>query len=173
MFDYIIRAKVLGKFGDNVDTNIIAGSLPTMTALDPKFIERMKPGGFLVSGKHFGCGSSRETAPVRLKEANVKAVIAEPTFARIFFRNSINQGLPVIECRGAQRINLGDDLELNIRTAVIKNLTTGETLQGLPLPQFLLERIAAGGVFDHLKQLIQRNAVTVRRYQATQNTHFL
>lgn len=163
MSDYVIRAKVLGKFGDNVDTNIIAGSLPTMTALDPDFIERMKPGGILVGGKHFGCGSSRESAPVRLKEANVKAVIAEPTFARIFFRNSINQGLPVIECRRAQRINLGDELELNVRTALIKNLTTGETLQGLSLPPFLLERVAVGGVFNHLKQLIEKNAVKVRQ----------
>ena len=169
MAKYILKGKVLAKYGDNIDTDIIAPAIPertrealakvAMTPLDPDFPEKMRPGGILVAGKHFGAGSSRETAPVGLKAAGTKAIIAD-FFARIFYRNAINQGIPVVECKGAsEKISEGDELEVNVKTGEIKNLTTGETLKGVPLPDFLLERVEKGGVMPYLKEMLQRKQV--------------
>lgn len=152
----VIRAKVLAKYGDNIDTDIITSAKYVtsvkpedlariaMIDMDPDFPSRMEPGGFLVAGKNFGCGSSREWAPVALKGAGVKAVIAE-SFARIFYRNAITIGLVVIECpRVSEKINQRDELEVDAKTGEIRNLTTGETLEGIPIPDFLLDRFEKG-----------------------------
>ena len=166
--ELILQSRVLTKYSDNISTdNIIQSKYMTSTKLedlaricmrdiDPEFPQRMAPGGFLVAGKNFGCGSSRERAPISLKAAGVKAIVAEE-FARIFYRNSLNICLPVIECPGAAEvINLGDELVMNIVSGSIKNMTRGTTLQGIPIPGFLLEMMKAGGLVAFLKQqLIQ------------------
>ena len=159
-----ITAKVLTLYGDNISTDdMTSGKFLDRTDpkdlaeicmrdIDPDFPKRMAPGGFLVAGKNFGCGSSRETAPVALKECNVLAIIAEE-YARIFYRNCINIGLPLIECPGiAKKVNLNDELEINFESGLIKNLTNGEEYQGSPIPPFLLEKVEEGGLMAGLKK---------------------
>jgi 3-isopropylmalate/(R)-2-methylmalate dehydratase small subunit len=162
--ELILRSHVLTKYGDNISTdNIIQAKYMTSTKLedlakicmrdiDPEFPQRMAPGGFLVAGKNFGCGSSRERAPIALKAAGVKAIVAEE-FARIFYRNSLNICLPVIECPdAAEAINQGDELEINIVSGSIRNMKKGTILQGIPIPEFLLEMMRGGGLVAFLKQ---------------------
>ena len=150
------------KYGDNVDTDVIiparylnsfdAKELAShaMVDIDPTFVDRLEPGDIMVAGSNFGCGSSREHAPSAIKAAGVSCVIAE-TFARIFYRNAINIGLPIIECPEASRkINNGDEVEIDFNTGVIKDLTTGESFQGQAFPEFMQKIIAAEGLINYI-----------------------
>ncbi|WP_456472485.1 3-isopropylmalate dehydratase small subunit [Methanocaldococcus sp.] len=150
------------KFGDNVDTDAI---LPAryliytdpeelakyaMTGIDEEFPKKVNKGDIIVAGRNFGCGSSREHAPIGLKALGISLVIAE-SFARIFYRNAINIGLPLMECKGiSKKVDEGDILEVDLKTGVIKNLTKNETLQGSKLPEFMMEILEAGGLMNYL-----------------------
>jgi 3-isopropylmalate/(R)-2-methylmalate dehydratase small subunit len=163
--------KVTGKavkFGDNVDTDVI---LPgkylvlidpnelakhAMEGLDSAFPEKTKKGVIVVSGKNFGCGSSREQAPLALKYAGVKCVLAE-SFARIFFRNAINIGLPVIEYKGiSAATDNGDEVTVDLEAGTIQNLTKGGIFQAVKLPPFILEILADGGLIEDLRRRLKR-----------------
>lgn len=149
------------KYGDNVDTDAIipARYLNTtseaelashcMEDIDRSFASKVKPGDIIVAGKNFGCGSSREHAPVAIKASGVSCVIAE-TFARIFFRNAINIGLPILECPEAVReIEAGQALEIDLAEGRIRNLATGREYQASAYPPFMLELIEAGGLVEY------------------------
>jgi 3-isopropylmalate/(R)-2-methylmalate dehydratase small subunit len=152
------------KFGDDINTDEIipARYLNTsdpaelarhaMEDADPEFVGKVKPGDFIVAGKNFGCGSSREHAPVALKAAGVAAVIAA-SFARIFYRNSFNMGLPILESpEAAAEIAGGREISVNLNTGVITDLTTGKKYPSQPLPPFMQELLADGGLMAHLKK---------------------
>ena len=152
------------KFGDNVDTDVIipARYLNTTDAkelaahcmedIDKSFIQNVKEGDIIVANKNFGCGSSREHAPIAIKAAGVSCVIAE-TFARIFYRNSINIGLPIVECEeAAKEIAAGDMVSVNFDTGVITDETTGKTYQGQAFPEFMQKLIAAGGLVNYINE---------------------
>ncbi|MBS7639470.1 3-isopropylmalate dehydratase small subunit [Candidatus Bathyarchaeota archaeon] len=152
------------KFGDDINTDlIIAGKYKlsitnidelakhAMEALIPNFAERVKRGDIIVAGRNFGCGSSREQAPLVLKHIGIGAVIAE-SFARIFYRNAINIGLPAIECRDTSRILDGDILEVNLLEGYVKNLTRNEIYSIKPIPPALLEILASGGLVNYVKK---------------------
>ena len=151
------------KYGDNVDTDVIipARYLNTsepaelakhcMEDIDTGFSGTVKTGDFIVADKNFGCGSSREHAPIAIKASGVKCVIAS-SFARIFFRNCINIGLPIMECpEAAASIQTGDDIDVDFDTGVITNHTKGETYQSQPLPEFLQNLIAQDGLVNYTK----------------------
>jgi len=156
------------KFGDNVDTDVI---LPgkylvlmdpkdlakhAMAGLDPDFPEKAQKGVIVVGGKNFGCGSSREQAPLALKYAGVQCVVAE-FFARIFFRNAINIGLPVIECRGiSAAVETGDEVSVDFEAGEVLNLTKGQTLRGTKLPPFILEILSDGGLVENLRRRLSK-----------------
>ncbi len=149
------------KFGDNVDTDQIIPARYLVTAdpaelgkhcledADPEFVKKVRVGDVLVGERNFGCGSSREHAPIAIQAAGVSAVIAK-SFARIFYRNSINLGLPLFETPDASRIEQDDVLELNPSTGEIKNLTRNETYRANPLPPFAQEIMAAGGLMKYV-----------------------
>ena len=152
------------KYGDNVDTDVIIPArylaiqdkkeLAThcMEDIDKEFVNKVHKGDIMVAGKNFGCGSSREHAPIVIKEAGVSCVIAE-TFARIFFRNAINIGLPIIECKEASEgISEGDEVSIDFDTGSISDLTTGVTYQGTPFPEFMQEIINAGGLVGRINK---------------------
>ncbi len=156
--------KALGhvfKYGDNVDTDVIiparylnsfdAQELAShaMVDIDPEFAKKVQKGDLIVARKNFGCGSSREHAPLCLKTAGVSCVIAE-TFARIFYRNAINIGLPIIECKeAAKEIEAGDEVEVDFDTGTIYNRTKGTQYQGQAFPEFMQKLIAAGGLVKY------------------------
>jgi 3-isopropylmalate/(R)-2-methylmalate dehydratase small subunit len=158
-----IQAKAY-KFGDDINTDyIISGKYKfksndmkemahhAMEELDPDYFKRVSPeGGILVAGTNFGCGSSREQAPLVLIHSNTRAVLAK-TFARIFFRNAINTGLPVVEC-DTSRINEGDEIDLDLESGVVKNLTTGENIEFAPLPSVMAKLLADGGLVAHFQK---------------------
>ena len=158
-----ITAKAF-KFGDDINTDyIIAGKYKfksndmnemahhAMEELDPHYYERVAPeGGILVAGTNFGCGSSREQAPRVLIHSNTKAVLAK-TFARIFFRNAINTGLPVVEV-DTDQINEGDELVIDLEAGVVHNLTTGQALTSTPLPAVMATLLADGGLAEHCRK---------------------
>ena len=150
------------KYPDNVDTDVIipARYLNTpdakelaahcMEDLDPSFISRVKPGDIIVAGENFGCGSSREHAPVAIKASGIACVVAK-SFARIFYRNSINIGLPIMECpEAADAIAAGDEVHVDFDTGVITDKTTGQTFQAEPFPPFIQKIIADGGLMKSL-----------------------
>lgn len=150
------------KYGDNIDTDVIIPArylnssdpkeLAThcMEDIDKTFTQRVKKDDIIVGCKNFGCGSSREHAPLAIKAAGVSCVIAE-TFARIFYRNAINIGLPIVECPEASReINDGDQVKVNFDTGLIVNETTGKTYQAQPFPPFMQKIIAAGGLMNYV-----------------------
>lgn len=150
------------KYGDNVDTDVIipARYLNNTTGeelakhcmedIDKDFVFKVKKGDIIVARKNFGCGSSREHAPLAIKSAGISCVIAD-TFARIFYRNAINIGLPIIECKeAAEAINSGDEVEVNFDTGIIKNITTGEEFQGQAFPEFMQNIINAGGLVAYV-----------------------
>jgi 3-isopropylmalate/(R)-2-methylmalate dehydratase small subunit len=152
------------KFGANIDTDAIIParylntSVPEelakhcMEDADPEFPSKVSAGDIIVADKNFGCGSSREHAPIAIKYAGVSCVIA-PTFARIFYRNAINIGLPILECEeAAQGIKEGDVVEVNTDTGLIKNVTTGAEFQAAPFPQFIEKIMAAGGLMSYVKE---------------------
>ncbi len=148
-------------YGDNIDTDRIIPGKYTKTLdaqtlaehvledLDPDFRNRMQRGDFVVAGDNFGCGSSREQAPVALQTAGVSAVIAR-YFARIFFRNAINIGLPVLEIPSHDIVQ-GDELEVNLASGTVLNLTTGKRYQANPLPEVMLRILQAGGLVNYLR----------------------
>ena len=158
--------KVTGKvfkYGDNVDTDVIipARYLNTsvhkelaahcMEDIDKDFVKNVEEGDFIVANKNFGCGSSREHAPIAIKAAGVSCVIAS-TFARIFYRNAINIGLPIIECEEAVKaIDAGDRLEVDFSTGEIKNLTKNESYQGEPFPEFMQKIIDNDGLIVYIR----------------------
>lgn len=150
------------KYGDNVDTDVIIPArylnssdpkeLAThcMEDIDANFVNRMKPGDIMVAQKNFGCGSSREHAPIAIKACGISCVIAE-TFARIFYRNSINIGLPIIECPEAVAgINEGDEVEVDFDSGVITNLTTNKSFKGQPFPAFMQKIIDCEGLVNYI-----------------------
>lgn len=151
------------RYGDNVDTDVIipARYLNTsngkelaahcMEDIDANFVKEVKKGDIIVADKNFGCGSSREHAPLAIKEAGVSCVIAR-TFARIFYRNAINIGLPILECEAAaDGIKKGDEVEINFDTGVITNITKGETYKAQPFPPFMQDIIKQGGLVSKIK----------------------
>lgn len=150
------------KFGDNVDTDVIIparylnssdpAELAThcMEDIDKDFVKNVKKGDIIVANKNFGCGSSREHAPIAIKAAGVSCVIAE-TFARIFYRNSINIGLPIIECKeAAEAINAGDDVAIDFDSGIITDKTTGQIFQGQAFPEFMQKIIKAEGLVNYI-----------------------
>ncbi|MBR3276455.1 MAG: 3-isopropylmalate dehydratase small subunit [Eubacterium sp.] len=150
------------KYGDNVDTDVIipARYLNTtdpkelashcMEDIDTEFIKQVKPGDIMVANKNFGCGSSREHAPLAIKTAGIDCVIAE-TFARIFYRNAINIGLAIIECpEAAKEIAGGDEVEVDFDTGIITDITTGKSWQGQPFPEFMQNIIKSGGLVPYI-----------------------
>lgn len=152
------------KYGDNVDTDVIIPgkylhirdieelSKHAMEGIDPTFSKRVKPGDFIVAGKNFGCGSSREHAALVLKHAGIKCIIAE-SFSRIFYRNAINNGLPLIEYPNiTKKIDEEDEIEVDYLKGVIKNITTGEIIKTKPLPKYIIEIIQDGGLIPHLRR---------------------
>ena len=152
------------KYGDNVDTDVIipardlniadAKELAThaMEDIDADFVKKMQPGDIVVATRNFGCGSSREHAPLVLKENGVSCVIAA-SFARIFYRNAINIGLPILECEAAANgIDAGDTVSVDFDTGVITNETKGETYQAAAFPPFIQSIIQAGGLLKSLKE---------------------
>ena len=152
------------KYGDNIDTDVIipARYLNTQNAreladhcmedIDKTFITRVQAGDIMVGGENFGCGSSREHAPLAIKSCKVKCVIA-PSFARIFYRNAINIGLPIVECaQAAEEIQAGDQVDVDFATGVITDQTTGKTYQAAPFPEFIEGIIRSGGLLNSLKE---------------------
>ena len=151
------------KYGDNVDTDVIIPArylniadkkeLAThcMENIDTNFVKVVKGGDVMVGGYNFGCGSSREHAPMVIKESGISCVIAK-TFARIFYRNAINIGLAILECpEASEKIDSGDEVAIDFDTGVITNLTKGETYQANPFPDFIKKIIQAGGLMADIK----------------------
>lgn len=149
------------KYGDNVDTDVIIPArylnssdpkelaLHCMEDIDKDFVKNVKAGDIMVANKNFGCGSSREHAPIAIKAAGVSCVIAE-TFARIFYRNAINIGLPIIECpEAAKEIEAGDEVEVDFDSGKIYDRTKGTEYQGQAFPEFMQKLIAAGGLVNY------------------------
>jgi 3-isopropylmalate/(R)-2-methylmalate dehydratase small subunit len=163
-----MKAKgIVFKYGDNVDTDAIipARYLNTsdpvelakhcMEDIDTTFVNRVKTGDIIVANKNFGCGSSREHAPIAIKAAGVSCVIAS-TFARIFYRNCINIGLPILECEEAvKNIDDGNEVEIDFGTGVIHNLTKNQSYQSQAFPEFMQELIAADGLIKYTQKSIK------------------
>ena len=154
---------IVHKFPDNVDTDVIIPARYLNTAdhqelashcmedIDRDFVKKVKPSDIIVAGWNFGCGSSREHAPIAIKAAGVSCVIAK-TFARIFYRNAINIGLAILECEeAADKIQTGDEVAIDFDTGVIQNLTRGESYQAEPFPDFIKDIISKGGLLKSLK----------------------
>ena len=152
------------KFHNDLDTDQIIASqyllLPTIDemkdhtfeSLDPDFPKKVKPGDYVVGGENFGCGSSREQAPSVLKALGIQAVVAK-SFARIFYRNAINIGFPIMECpEAAEDIDAGDTVQVDFSTGIITNETKGKTYQSVPFPDFVNGIIEAGGLMNSLKK---------------------
>ncbi len=158
----MIAHGLVHKYGDNIDTDVIIPARYLNTAnhkelaahcmedIDKEFVNKVKRGDVMVGGFNFGCGSSREHAPIAIKESGISVVIAA-TFARIFYRNAINIGLAILECEEAsKKIEAGDDVEVNFDTGLIVNHTKNETYQAQPFPPFIQEIIQAGGLLASL-----------------------
>lgn len=152
------------KFGDNVDTDVIIPARylnssdskelaeHCMEDIDKDFVKKVSKGDLIVANKNFGCGSSREHAPIAIKAAGVSCVIAE-TFARIFYRNAINIGLPIIECEeAAKAIEAGDEVEVDFDSGMIYDKTKGTSYQGQPFPEFMQKIIKAEGLVNYINQ---------------------
>ena len=159
----MIAKGIVHRYQDNVDTDVIipARYLNTQDAkelashcmedIDAEFAKRVKDGDIMVAGLNFGCGSSREHAPLAIKTAGISCVIAK-TFARIFYRNAINIGLPILESEAAsEAIEAGDEVQVDFNTGVITNITKNETYQAEPFPEFIQEIIKAGGLMKSIK----------------------
>ena len=152
------------KYGDNVDTDVIIPARylnitdkaelasHCMEDIDGDFVKAVKPGDIIAAGKNFGCGSSREHAPLVIKLSGIKCIIAE-SFARIFFRNAINIGLPILECAAAAKdIEKGDLVEADIKTGRITNITKGRTYQAESFPEFMQEIMKAEGLINYVRK---------------------
>ena len=151
------------KYGDNIDTDVIIPARylnisdrkelvsHCMEDIDKDFIKKVKPGDIIVGGYNFGCGSSREHAPMVIKECGVSCVIAK-SFARIFYRNAINIGMPILECEAASdAIASGDQVKIDFDRGEIYNITKNETYKAIPFPEFIKEIIQAGGLLNSIK----------------------
>lgn len=150
------------KYGDNIDTDVIipARYLNTsdhselakhcMEDIDKSFVSKVNPGDIIVAGANFGCGSSREHAPIAIKASGISIVLAK-SFARIFYRNSLNIGLPILECPDTDKIDNGDELSINFDTGVITNITKGEEYQSQAFPEFIKNIIEKGGLLNSIK----------------------
>ena len=162
----MLKGKV-HKYGANIDTDAIIparhlnlvepGDLAAhcMEDIDKEFLAKVKPGDIMVATTNFGCGSSREHAPIALKAAGISVVIAK-TFARIFFRNSIDIGLPLLESEEAvDNIKAGDTVEVDLAKGIIKNVNSGKTFTAKPYPEFMSELIAAGGLIEYTKKRLK------------------
>lgn len=152
------------KYGDNVDTDVIIPArylnsadpkelaAHCMEDIDKDFVNKVADGDIMVANLNFGCGSSREHAPIAIKESGISCVIAS-TFARIFYRNAINIGLPILECdEAAKGIDTGDEVEIDFDTGIITNKTKNQTYQAQPFPEFMKGIINAGGLLNSLKK---------------------
>ncbi|NLB35909.1 MAG: 3-isopropylmalate dehydratase small subunit [Clostridiales bacterium] len=151
------------KYGNNVDTDVIipARYLNTpdheelaqhcMEDIDKDFIKKVMPGDIIAAGSNFGCGSSREHAPIAIKASGISLVIAT-SFARIFYRNALNIGLPILECPDADKISQGDELEVNFDCGIIKNLTSGDEFKAEAFPDFIKNIIEKGGLLNSIKE---------------------
>jgi 3-isopropylmalate/(R)-2-methylmalate dehydratase small subunit len=154
------------KFGDDIDTDaIIPGKYLTINkpeelakhafeGVRPEFASGVKEGDIIVAGYNFGCGSSREHAPLALRGAKVKCIIAK-SFARIFFRNAINIGLPLLECPDTDKIEEGDHIDVDFESGIISNTTKGGTYQATPLPDFVRGIVEAGGLIGYAQKMVQ------------------
>ena len=151
------------RYGDNIDTDVIIPARYLNTAdhkelayhcmedIDKEFTKKVKEGDIIAAGANFGCGSSREHAPIAIKASGISCVIAS-TFARIFYRNAINIGLPILECKeAAEDIDDGDELDIDFDTGVITNVTKGRTYKAEPFPDFIKEIMSAGGLLNSIK----------------------
>ena len=153
------------KFGDNIDTDIIIAArylntsdekiLAThiMEDADPEFSKKISAGDVIVAGENFGCGSSREHAPMALKAAGISCVIAK-NFARIFYRNSFNTGLLILEIKETDEINAGDELKIDVDNGAVVNLTSGKEYKFSPIPPFMQELLKSGGLIEYAKTRI-------------------
>ena len=154
------------KYGDNIDTDVIipARYLNTpdmkelashcMEDIDKDFAKKVKEGDIIVANKNFGCGSSREHAPIAIKESGISCVIAS-TFARIFYRNAINIGLPILECEeAASKIGEGDKLEIDFNSGTIKNISKNEEYKAEPFPEFMQKIISDGGLIKSIEKIV-------------------
>ncbi len=163
----MLKGKV-HKYGANVDTDVIIPArylnlsepaelaIHCMEDIDAEFVKRVRPGDMIVATTNFGCGSSREHAPLALKGSGISCVIAK-SFARIFFRNAINIGLPLLECKEApDNIQAGDVIEVDLSTGTIKNLNNGKTFTAKPYPDFMAGLISAGGLIEYTKKRLAR-----------------
>jgi 3-isopropylmalate/(R)-2-methylmalate dehydratase small subunit len=158
------------KFGDNIDTDLIIAarylntSEPSelakhvMEDADPAFVTKMSEGDIIVAGENFGCGSSREHAPIALKSAGISAIIA-PTFARIFYRNAFNMGLPIFELPEANEINEGDRVKIDMAKGEVINITQAKIYKFTPIPEFMQKLVDAGGLISFANQEIARSEV--------------
>ena len=157
-----LRGRVI-KYGEDVNTDVIIPSKylaytnpsdmakHAMEGIDPSFLEKVRERKIVVAGRNFGCGSSREQAPIALKYAGVEGVVAE-SFARIFYRNAVNIGLPVLECVSvAEYVDDGSEIEVDMAEGVVRNITKGKVLRGSPTPEFLL-RIMERGLVQYVKE---------------------
>ncbi|ASM38908.1 MAG: 3-isopropylmalate dehydratase small subunit [Campylobacter sputorum] len=154
------------KFGDNIDTDIIIAARYLNTSDESilakhimedaiyDFSSKISKGDFIVAGENFGCGSSREHAPLALKAAGINCVIAK-SFARIFYRNSFNTGLLILEIANADEINEADKIKINLNDGMIENLTTKKTYEFKPIPEFMQKLLNCGGLIEYAKDLIK------------------
>ena len=166
--ELILQGKVW-KFGDNIDTDLIIAAryLNTSEASelakhvmedeDPEFVSKMKRGDIIVAGENFGCGSSREHAPIALKAAGISAIIA-PTFARIFYRNAFNMGLPIFELAETVEIDEGDTVRIDMDAGEVINVSQAKTYKFAPIPEFMQELVDAGGLIEFAKKEIAQKA---------------
>lgn len=163
------------KYGDNIDTDAIipARYLNTsdyrelakncMKDIDPSFVKKIKKGDIIVANRNFGCGSSREHAPIAIKTCGVSCVIAR-SFARIFYRNAINIGLPILECaEAANNIENADEVEVDLSTGIIHNLTKDQIYNAQTFPEFIQEIIKANGLINHIKKTLAKNTFEERK----------
>jgi 3-isopropylmalate/(R)-2-methylmalate dehydratase small subunit len=161
-----INAKVW-RFGKDIDTDLIIAARYLNTSdpqelakhvmedADPDFVNKMNKGDVIVADENFGCGSSREHAPIALKAAGISAIIA-PTFARIFYRNAFNMGLPIFELKEAKEINEGDEITIDMDNGTIINKTQNKTYKFTPIPEFMQELINAGGLMSFAKKELEK-----------------
>jgi len=170
----LIRGRVW-RFGNDMDTDVIIparylntsdpGELArhVMEGVDKDFVKKVKTGDIIVAGKNFGCGSSREHAPIAIKAAGIQAVVAK-SFARIFYRNAFNIGLPIFESSEASdRIKEADEIEIDADSGIIRNITRHEEYKASPIPLFMLELIAAGGLLEWTKRKLKVESSKFRK----------
>lgn len=168
--EMILRGRVL-KFGENVDTDVIIPgkycnstdpqefAKHCMEGIAPDFHKKVKPGDIIVAGKNFGCGSSREPAPIAIKATGISCIIAK-TFARIFYRNAFNVGLPILECADApDQIEEGHEIEVNLDTGEIRDFSLGQSFQAKPIPPFMQDLLRDGGLMNHLARKLNKREI--------------